>query len=38
MGKHQNTEPPEWWFGLGVALIVGALVLLMFLPENSWGF
>lgn len=38
MGKHRNTEPPVWWVFLGITCILGALVLLMFIPENSWGF
>lgn len=38
MGKHRNTEPPFWWVWVGITLILGALVLLMFIPSNDWGF
>lgn len=34
----RNGEPPVWWLFLGITLILGGFVLLMLLPENSWGF
>lgn len=37
MGKHANTEPPEWWVWLGITLILAALFLLLS-PNNTWGF
>ncbi len=37
MGKHANTEPPDWWVWLGVTLILGA-VLLVLMPREFWGF
>lgn len=36
--RNDFRDPPSWMLFLGVTLILGALVLLMFIPENSWGF
>lgn len=35
---NNNNEPSEFWFFLGLTLILGGVVLLMFIPANSLGF
>lgn len=31
-------EPSPWMLFIGLSCILGAFVLLMFIPSNSWGF
>jgi len=31
-------EPSTFWLALGLTLILGALVLVLLIPANSWGF
>lgn len=31
-------DPPAWLLGLGLTFLLGALIGLLFLPANSWGF
>jgi hypothetical protein len=38
MSKDPMKEPPTWMLGVGLTLILAGLVLLMFIPANSWGF
>jgi len=37
MRKHRRTEP-TWMLYVGVTCLIGAVVLLMFVPTNSLGF
>lgn len=36
--RRPSTEPPFWWFWLGLTFITAGLVALMMLPPNAWGF
>ena len=38
MSKEPMKEPTPWMLFLGLACLFGALVLLMLIPANSWGF
>jgi hypothetical protein len=38
MSKEPMKEPSGWMLGVGLTLILGAFVLLLFIPENSWGY
>lgn len=35
---NRNDEPPTWWLFVGLTLLLGALVLLLLIPANEWGF
>lgn len=38
MSKEPIKEPSGWMLGIGLTCLLGALVLLMLMPENSLGF
>ncbi len=38
MSKEPIKEPSGWMLGIGLACLLGGLVLLLLLPANSLGF